>query len=48
MMATAQQSLASLADLSRGVAEWVQSVKQLTQPDHVHWCAGTDAEIEQL
>lgn len=47
-MAIAPQSFASLADLSRGVTEWVQSVKQLTQPDHVHWCEGSDAEIEQL
>jgi phosphoenolpyruvate carboxykinase (GTP) len=27
---------------------WVQEVAELTQPDRVHWCTGTDAEWQQL
>ena len=28
--------------------EWVDSVAQLTRPDEVHWCDGSDAENEHL
>ena len=28
--------------------EWVESVAQLTRPDQVHWCDGSDAENEHL
>ena len=27
---------------------WVESVSRLTQPDHVHWCDGGNAENERL
>ncbi len=27
---------------------WVDEVAKLTQPDHIHWCDGTDAEARQL
>ncbi len=47
-MATAPASFSTLPDLSRAVAEWVNSVRELTQPDHVHWCDGSDAEIRHL
>jgi phosphoenolpyruvate carboxykinase (GTP) len=47
-MATAPASFSTLPDLSRAVAEWVNSVRELTQPDHVHWCDGSDAEVRHL
>ena len=47
-MATAAHALLSLPALSRPVADWVQSVRQLTQPDAVHWCEGSDAEMREL
>ena len=28
--------------------DWVESVSRLTQPDHVHWCDGSNAENERL
>jgi phosphoenolpyruvate carboxykinase (GTP) len=34
--------------LSRAVTDWVHTIRELTQPDHVHWCEGSDAEIAQL
>jgi GTP-dependent phosphoenolpyruvate carboxykinase len=27
---------------------WVQEIAELTQPDRIHWCDGSDAEWEQL
>ncbi len=30
------------------LAQWVEQVAALTQPDHVHWCDGSDAEHAQL
>jgi phosphoenolpyruvate carboxykinase (GTP) len=47
-MATAHPLSHALPDISRGVADWVESVRQLTQPDRVHWCDGTDAEYRSL
>ncbi|HEY4215467.1 MAG TPA: phosphoenolpyruvate carboxykinase (GTP) [Steroidobacteraceae bacterium] len=47
-MATAPNLLTSLPDLSRSVAEWVNSVRELTQPRAIHWCDGSDAEIRAL
>jgi phosphoenolpyruvate carboxykinase (GTP) len=47
-MATAPQSFASLSELSTAVAQWVESVRQLTTPDRVHWCDGTTAELAWL
>lgn len=28
--------------------DWVKAVAQLTQPDSIHWCTGSDAENSQL
>jgi phosphoenolpyruvate carboxykinase (GTP) len=48
-MATApQHALSPLPKLSRAVADWVESVRQLTQPQAVHWCEGSEAEFETL
>ena len=47
-MATAPNLLTSLPNLSRSVAEWVNSVRELTQPRAIHWCDGSDAEIRAL
>ncbi len=47
-MATAPGSFTALPDMSRAVADWVQSVRELTTPEHVHWCDGSAAEIATL
>jgi phosphoenolpyruvate carboxykinase (GTP) len=47
-MATAAHLVSSLAQLSPDVANWVSSVRELTQPRSVHWCDGSDAEIRAL
>ena len=47
-MATASPLPTPLAHLSRPVAEWVESVRALTEPAEVYWCEGTDAEREAL
>ena len=47
-MATAPQYLTSLASLNRSVSNWVDEVAQLTQPDQVYWCDGSDSEFHRL
>ncbi|MGA2708186.1 MAG: phosphoenolpyruvate carboxykinase (GTP) [Steroidobacteraceae bacterium] len=47
-MATAPQHLRSLASLSREVTAWVNEVVQLTLPDSVYWCDGSEAEYQSL
>jgi phosphoenolpyruvate carboxykinase (GTP) len=47
-MATAAHLLTPLSHLSPGVAEWVESVRELTQPRAIHWCDGSDAEQREL
>ena len=47
-MATAPQSFAQLPELSPAVADWVESVRQLTTPDKVQWCDGSAAELGRL
>ncbi|HEY2276635.1 MAG TPA: phosphoenolpyruvate carboxykinase (GTP) [Steroidobacteraceae bacterium] len=37
-----------MPELSRAVAEWVDSVCELTQPRAVHWIEGTEAEAREL
>ena len=47
-MATAAHLITSLPQLSPGVANWVNSVRELTQPRAIHWCDGSEAEIREL
>ncbi len=47
-MATAPQHLRALVSLYREVAAWVDEVVQLTLPDSVYWCDGSDAEYQSL
>jgi phosphoenolpyruvate carboxykinase (GTP) len=47
-MATALHTLASLSDVSKSVSDWVASVQDLTQPDKVYWCDGSQAETQRL
>src|SRR5277367_4717852 len=47
-MATAPQLVSSLASMNHDVSAWVDESARLTQPDHVHWCDGSDAEFHTL
>jgi phosphoenolpyruvate carboxykinase (GTP) len=47
-MATAPQSFLPLPKISRPVADWVESIRELTQPAAIHWCEGSDAEYSSL
>ena len=47
-MATAPHTLASLSDIARNVADWVAQVRELTQPDRVYWCDGSQVEFRRL
>jgi phosphoenolpyruvate carboxykinase (GTP) len=47
-MAAPAHKMSSMSELSRAVAEWVDSVRELTQPRAVLWIEGTDAEAREL
>ena len=47
-MATAPHTLASLSDVSKSVADWVASVRELTQPEKIYWCDGSQVEFQRL
>src|SRR5918998_5622500 len=32
----------------QGILDWVAEIAELTQPDAVHWCTGSDEEWDQL
>jgi phosphoenolpyruvate carboxykinase (GTP) len=47
-MATAPHLLTPLPSMSPQVAEWVESVRQLTQARAVRWCEGSQSEVREL
>jgi phosphoenolpyruvate carboxykinase (GTP) len=47
-MATAPHAILPLSKLCPEVTEWVDSVRNLTQPSSVYWCEGSEDEIERL
>src|SRR5262249_21777184 len=47
-MATAAHTMSPLPQLSRAVTDWVNSVRELTQPRAIHWCEGTETEAREL
>ncbi len=46
-MTSAPHTLASLSEISKDVAEWVAGVRQLTQPNKVHWCDGSQGDYQR-
>jgi phosphoenolpyruvate carboxykinase (GTP) len=40
--------MSPLPQLSRAVSDWVNSVRELTQPRAIHWCEGTAEEARGL
>ena len=47
-MAGAPHTLASVPKITRNVADWVDEVAALTQPERIHWCDGSEAELARL
>jgi phosphoenolpyruvate carboxykinase (GTP) len=47
-MPTGSRPSISLSQLPRGVADWVESVRELTTPDRIHWCDGSTVELARL
>jgi phosphoenolpyruvate carboxykinase (GTP) len=47
-MAAPAHQMTALPQLSRAVADWVSSVRELTQPRAIYWVEGTDAEVREL
>ena len=47
-MAAPAHKMTALPQLSRAVADWVDSVCELTQPRAVHWVEGSEAEAREL
>src|SRR6202008_4173548 len=47
-MAAPAHKMTALPELSRAVAEWVESVRELTQARAVHWIEGSEAEAREF
>jgi phosphoenolpyruvate carboxykinase (GTP) len=47
-MASPAEQLTDLHRLSSSVRDWVDEARQLTTPDEVYWCDGSDAEYRKL
>jgi phosphoenolpyruvate carboxykinase (GTP) len=45
---TADITQASAPTTHEGIISWVAEVAELTQPDRIHWCTGSDAEWTEL
>ena len=45
---TADTTQASAPTTHEGILSWVAEVAELTQPDRIHWCTGSDAEWTEL
>ncbi|HEX6515610.1 MAG TPA: phosphoenolpyruvate carboxykinase (GTP) [Nocardioidaceae bacterium] len=43
-----QESNQSAPTTHEGILRWVNEIAQLTQPDQVHWCTGSDEEWVEL
>jgi phosphoenolpyruvate carboxykinase (GTP) len=42
------QTMQSAPTTHQGILDWVTQVAELTQPDRIHWCTGSDEEWAQL
>jgi len=44
----ATQSITSAPTTNRHLIRWVEKMAELTQPEHIHWCDGSQAEYDAL
>ncbi len=47
-MTTTDTSKNTAPTSHKGIASWVSEIAELTQPDQVHWCTGSDEEWTEL
>jgi len=47
-MAAPAHKMTALSQLSRAVADWVNEVRELTQPRAIHWCEGSETEAREI
>jgi phosphoenolpyruvate carboxykinase (GTP) len=47
-MAAPAHKMTALSQMSRAVADWVNEVRELTQPRAIHWCEGSEAEAREI
>ena len=45
---TSSEVIQSAPTTHQGILSWVSEVAELTQPDSIHWCTGSDEEWAQL
>jgi len=45
---TSSETNQSAPTTHQGILSWVNEVAELTQPDSIHWCTGSDEEWVQL
>jgi len=44
----ATQSITSAPTTNRHLIRWVEKMAELTQPEHIHWCDGSQVEYDSL